>query len=303
MYAELHALSNFSFLRGASHPEEMVAQAKSLGYRALALTDECSLAGVVRAHTAAKQCGLPLIIGAELRCADGLKLVALAAIRAGYGALCRLISRARRSGVKGSYRLEREHLENALDGCLIIWLPSAGRAPLPQHAEDGHWLRERFTGRLWIGVELLTGGFDARRLELLEALGAKLELPCVAAGDAHMHRRSRRALQDVLTAIRLKIPVCTAGLRLLPERRALPAAAARVSSSCIRPRCSRKRSPSPSAARSTSMSCATSIPRKSCPRAKRPPAICATSPGRAAPSAGPAARRRPCARGSSTSCA
>ncbi|MGA2342757.1 MAG: error-prone DNA polymerase, partial [Steroidobacteraceae bacterium] len=217
MYAELHALSNFSFLRGASHPEEMVAQAKSLGYRALALTDECSLAGVVRAHTAAKQCGLPLIIGAELRSADELKLVALATDRAGYGALCRLISRARRSGVKGSYRLEREYLENALDGCLIIWLPPAGRAPLPQHAEDGRWLRERFEGRLWIGVELLTGGFDAHRLELLEALGTQLELPCVAAGDAHMHRRSRRALQDVLTAIRLKIPVSTAGLRLFPN--------------------------------------------------------------------------------------
>jgi DNA-directed DNA polymerase III PolC len=217
MYAELHALSNFSFLRGASHPEEMVAQAKSLGYRALALTDECSLAGAVRAHTAAKQCGLPLIIGAELRCTDELKLVALATDRAAYGALCRLISRARRSGVKGSYRLEREYLENALDGCLILWLPPPGCAPLPQHAEDGRWLRERFEGRLWIGVELLTGGFDAHRLELLEALGTRLELPCVAAGDAHMHRRSRRALQDVLTAIRLKIPVSTAGLRLFPN--------------------------------------------------------------------------------------
>jgi error-prone DNA polymerase len=217
VYAELHSLSNFSFLRGASHPEEMVAQAKSLGYRALALTDECSLAGVVRAHTAAKQCGLPLIIGAEFRCADGLKLVALAVDRSGYGALCRLISRARRRVAKGCYRLEREDLENALAGCLIVWLPPAGRAPLPQHGEDGHWLRERFAGRLWIGVELLTGGFDARRLDQLETLGEKLELPCVAAGDAHMHRRGRRALQDVLTAIRLKIPLSAAGLNLYPN--------------------------------------------------------------------------------------
>jgi DNA-directed DNA polymerase III PolC len=217
VYAELHSLSNFSFLRGASHPEEMVAQAKSLGYRALALTDECSLAGVVRAHTAAKQCGLTLIIGAELRCADGLKLVALAADRTGYGALCRLISRARRRAAKGSYRLEREYLESALESCLIIWLPPAGHAPLPRHGEDGRWLRERFEGRLWIGVELLTGGFDARRLDQLEALGEKLELPCVAAGDAHMHRRSRRALQDVLTAIRLRTPLSAAGLRLYPN--------------------------------------------------------------------------------------
>src|ERR1700678_417358 len=137
MYAELHALSNFSFLRGASQPEELVARAKTLGYRALALTDECSLAGVVRAHTEAKRCELPLIVGAELNCGaysgrgagpgrgadpdrgtDDLKIVALAADRASYGALCRLISRARRAGAKGSYRLEGQDLEKPLDGCL-----------------------------------------------------------------------------------------------------------------------------------------------------------------------------------------
>ena len=123
MYAELHALSNFSFLRGASHPEELVLQARTLGYRALALTDECSLAGVVRAHVAAKQSGLQLIIGAEFTCADGLKLVALATDRAGYGALSRLISRCRRAAAKGGYALERTGLEDSLDGCLLIWLP------------------------------------------------------------------------------------------------------------------------------------------------------------------------------------
>jgi error-prone DNA polymerase len=231
VYAELHALSNFSFLRGASQPEELVGRAKALGYEALALTDECSLAGVVRAHTEARRCELPLIIGAELRCgadpdrvapepdsgADELKLVALATDRASYGALCRLISRARRAGAKGSYRLERPDLEHALDGCLILWLPSGGRIPLPRQESDGRWLRERFAGRLWIGVELLTGGFDARRLQLLDALGKKLGLPLVAAGDVHMHRRGRRALQDVLTAIRLKVPLGAAGTKLHPN--------------------------------------------------------------------------------------
>ncbi len=217
MYAELHALSNFSFLRGASQPEELIEQAKYLDYRALALTDECSLAGVVRAHVAAKRQDLPLIIGTELHCADALKLVALATDRAGYGAMSRLISRARCASAKGSYALERTDLENALDGCLIVWLPRAGRAALPQHVEDGRWLRERFAGRLWIGVELLTGGFDARRLELLGTLGKALELPQVAAGDVHMHRRSRRALQDVLTAIRLNTPLERAGMRLFPN--------------------------------------------------------------------------------------
>jgi error-prone DNA polymerase len=211
MYAELHALSNFSFLRGASHPQELVQQAAKLGYRALAITDECSLAGVVRAHVAARQCGLPLIIGAELTCADELKLVALATDRTSYGALSRLVSRCRRAAAKGGYTLARGQLENSLEGCLILWLPHAGRAALPQHEQDGRWLRERFAGRLWVGVELLTGGFDARRLEVLEALGKALDLPRVAAGDVHMHRRSRRALQDVLTAIRLQAPLSAVG--------------------------------------------------------------------------------------------
>jgi len=216
MYAELHALTNFSFLRGASQPEELVLQAVKLGYRALAITDECSLAGVVRAHIAAKQHGLPLIIGAEFTCVDGLKLVVLATDRASYGALSRLVSRCRRATAKGRYTLERDDLVNSLDGCLIIWLPRSGRVPLPQHG-DGRWLRERFSGRVWIGVELLTAGCDTRRLEFLEMLGKELDLPCVAAGDVHMHRRSRRALQDVLTAIRLKTPLNAAGYALFPN--------------------------------------------------------------------------------------
>jgi error-prone DNA polymerase len=217
VYVELHTLSNFSFLRGASQPEELIAQAKRLNYCGLALTDECSLAGVVRAHVAAKQHGLPLIIGTELTCIDELKLVVLATDRASYGAMSRLISRARRAEPKGRYSLKRTDLEDALDGCLIIWLPRADRASSQRQEEDGRWLRERFPGRLWIGVELLTGGFDVRRLELLEALGKALELPGVAAGDVHMHRRSRRALQDVLTAIRLGKPLQAAGYAVFPN--------------------------------------------------------------------------------------
>jgi error-prone DNA polymerase len=217
VYVELHALSNFSFLRGASHPEELAAQAKELNYRGLALTDECSLAGAVRAHVAAKRHGLRLILGTELNCTDGLKLVALATDRASYGAMSRLISRARRATVKGRYALARADLENALDGCLILWLPRAGRALAPGQEADGRWLRERFAGRLWLGVELLTGGCDARRLELLETLGKTLELPRVAAGDVHMHRRSRRALQDVLTSIRLNTPLQALGHAVFPN--------------------------------------------------------------------------------------
>ena len=128
MYAELHALSHYSFLRGASSPEELVAQAKRLGYRALALTDECSLAGVVRAHLAAKAHALALIVGAEFVCGCGLKVIALATSRRGYAALSRLISRARRASPKGRYALAREDLADALADCLILWLPPAGTA-------------------------------------------------------------------------------------------------------------------------------------------------------------------------------
>ena len=217
MYAELHAVTNFSFLRGASQPEELVLQAAALQYRALAITDECSVAGVVRAHIAAKKCGLPLIVGAEFNCRDDLKFVALATDRAGYGALCRLVSKARRATSKGSYALERADLDRALEGCLIIWLPGRTRTEPAGQDRDGRFLRERFAGRLWIGVELLTGGCDTRRLALLQELGRTLELPLVATGDVHMHRRSRRALQDVLTSIRLNTPLSEVGYALHPN--------------------------------------------------------------------------------------
>jgi error-prone DNA polymerase len=232
VYVELHALSNFSFLRGASQPEELVAQAKALNYAGLALTDECSLAGVVRAHIAAKEHGLPLIIGTELNCLEPtpagrprgeghgpsqLKVIVLATDRASYGALSRLISKARRATRKGCYSLTRADLENALPGCLIIWLPRMDKAGPQRQEQEGRWLRERFSGNLWIGVELTTCGHDARRLEWLETLGKTLQLPCVAAGDVHMHRRNRRALQDVMTAIRLRVPLHAAGYALYPN--------------------------------------------------------------------------------------
>ncbi len=208
-YAELHCLSNFSFQRGASHPEELVARAASLGYAALAITDECSLAGVVRAHAAAREQGLKLIVGSELHCEEGLALVLLATSRAGYARLSALISRARRRSAKGEYRLLREDLACGVPGCLALWLPGAE----PCEA-DARWLAARFTDRLWLAVELLADGQDAQRLTQLRHLGTKLGIACMASGDVHMHVRSRRALQDVLVAIGLGVPVAKAGLAL-----------------------------------------------------------------------------------------
>src|SRR5881392_1682891 len=125
-YAELHALSNFSFLRGASHPEELVLRAQALGYKALALTDECSLAGAVRAHFAAKECGLPLIYGTEIT-VHKAKLVVLATDRRSYGAISALITTGRRRGKKGAYSLTLTDVEAlAPSGALALWVPNSG---------------------------------------------------------------------------------------------------------------------------------------------------------------------------------
>ena len=204
-YAELHCLSNFSFLRGASHPEELVERAHALGYKALALTDECSLAGAVRAHQAAKECGLPLILGTEVTVEKDLKLVLLATDRRSYGAISSLITTGRRRSPKGRYSLGRDDVEKlSATGALVLWVPGEDLAPAP-------WLAERFGGACWIAAELHCGSHDHGKLTELERASARFALPLVACGDVHMHVRSRRRLQDVLTAVRLRKPVAQCG--------------------------------------------------------------------------------------------
>ncbi len=213
-YAELHTLSNFTFLRGASHPEELVQRAVEQGYSALALTDECSVSGVVRAHMAAKEAGLKkLIIGSEIQLVTGLKLVVLAQNRRGYTSLCELISRGRRAAEKGCYVLAATDFQNALPDCLVLWVPDN---QLILGAEDS-WILDAFAGRLWIAVELLADGLHRQRLERLRVLGETLDLPLVASGDVHMHYRARRALQDTLTAIREGLTLEQAGFVLYPN--------------------------------------------------------------------------------------
>jgi error-prone DNA polymerase len=227
-YAELHALSNFSFLRGASHPAELVTRAQALGYRALALTDECSLAGAVRAYEAARALPevpggrLKLIIGAEFSTTGALKLVLLAPSQSAYAQLCRLITLGRRRSQKGTYRLQRSDFEQGLADCLALWVPSPGIATgAAGLMRQAHWLRECFPARAWVAVELHRGPDDAAWLAQLCALGQRSGVPLVAAGDVHLHTRSRRALQDVLTAVRHGCTVDAAGSRLFPnaERR------------------------------------------------------------------------------------
>ena len=208
-YAELHCRTNFSFLSAASDPEALVRRAHDLGYRALAITDECSLAGVVRAHAEAKCCGLPLIIGSEICLADGLRLVLLATSREGYGDLSQLITLGRRRAGKGRYRLERGDLEQGLADCLAMLLP--GPEPDLSQAE---WLQSRFPGRAWIGVELHRTGADRARLALLQSLASAVGLPLVAAGGVLMRDPGQQPLLDAMTAIRLGKTLAEAGLAL-----------------------------------------------------------------------------------------
>ncbi|WP_198651432.1 error-prone DNA polymerase [Dyella sp. C11] len=211
-YAELHCLSNFSFQRGASSARELFERAKECGYRALAITDECSLAGIVRAYEASRDTGLKLIVGAEFQVEDGPKLVLLCENLEGYVSMCALITRGRREAEKGEYRVTRADFADALPGTLALWLPTSD-AP----SQHGQWLQSLFGDRLWLAVELHRGPDDSRRLSKLTLLAESLALPMVATGDVHMHVRRRRALQDVMTAIRHHRTVAEAGDLLFPN--------------------------------------------------------------------------------------
>lgn len=210
-YAELHTLSNFSFLRGASDPRELVAAAAELGYASIAITDECSVAGVVRAHEEAKKRGIKLISGSELQCDDGLTIIALAQSRRGYGALCQLITRARRAARKGSYSLSREDLRGSLPECLLLWVPHR------DDDNDGKWLRQHFDGRLWLAIELHSLIDDSVQLRIERARARRVGLPAVACTGALIHHVDRQPLLDVVTAIRLVLPVSECGYALEPN--------------------------------------------------------------------------------------
>ncbi|MDY0105844.1 MAG: error-prone DNA polymerase [Giesbergeria sp.] len=216
-YAELRCISNFTFLRGASRPEELVERARELGYRALAITDECSMAGVVRAHVAAQAIGQPLLLGSQFGIAprnEGeapFTLVLLAQNLQGYGNLCAFITKLRRASEKGSYHLTLDQITGAeLTDCLALLCPDR-QATDAQLAAMGRWTLGHFTGRCWIGVEQLRRLDDELWLHRLRTLSELTALPLVAVGDVHMHVRSRKPLQDVLTATRIGKPLTECG--------------------------------------------------------------------------------------------
>jgi error-prone DNA polymerase len=215
-YAELACTSNFTFLTGASHPQELVARAAELGYKAIALTDECSLAGVVRALEETQRCterGLPiqLIPGSSFRLENGSRLILLPLDHAGYTQICTLVTQGRRNAPKGKYALPDSSFEHGLDRCLAVWLPLAEDDLL-----TAHWLTAYFPDRCWLGASLHLGPDDKVRLEHLLATARATGLPVTACGDIQMHTRSRRMLHDVLAAIRHGCPVSELGYRSLP---------------------------------------------------------------------------------------
>ncbi|MBS3800426.1 MAG: error-prone DNA polymerase, partial [Thioalkalivibrio sp.] len=220
-YAELTAISNFSFLYGASHPEELVDRARALGYRALALTDIASLAGVVRAHAAAKECGLRLILGARLVLEEGPDLTLLVRDATGYRALCRLLTQSRRAAEKGHYRLNRADLDAVTARTRAGWhvllrvTPDSAEGTRLEHAE---WLAAWApAGHAHLAVSQLRTPEDASLAACARRLGTTTGLPIVACGDVYMHSRGRRALQDVLTALRLRTTVAEAAPARFPS--------------------------------------------------------------------------------------
>ncbi len=211
-YAELHCLSNFSFQRGASDAKELFERAKQQGYAALAITDECSMAGIVRALEASEASDLKLIVGSELQVENGPKLVLLAETLPGYQRLCQLITKARMRAEKGTYRSLREDFEGDHEGLLALWIPAADPDP-----DEARWVKAKFPQRTWLAIELHRGPDDSRRLQALQQLARQLDIPAVASGDVHMHVRKRRMLQDTLTAIRLHSTLAEAGYALFPN--------------------------------------------------------------------------------------
>jgi len=210
-FAELHCISNFSFLRGASHPEELVQQAAELGYHAIAITDECSLAGIVKAHVAAKHYNIKLLIGSEINLTDQLKLVLLAPNRQAYAELSSLITLARRRSPKGEYHLELKDLEFNIKNCLVIWVPSKDKA---NNFHNGKVLKRYVGQRLWLGVQFFYEGNDKRRYFDWLELARTYDIALVACNDVHMHTDERKMLQDTLTAIRHNTPVQQLGTKL-----------------------------------------------------------------------------------------
>lgn len=212
MFAELHCKSHYSFLTGSSAPEELIYQAAALGYQALAITDECSYAGIVKAYKASKDCDVKLIVGSEFLLetdAYAIKLVLLAPNRTAYSEVSALITKGRRRSKKGEYRLSTKDLQFGLQHCLAIYVPEhiLSITAESQLLIQARALKKYFKRRLWLGVGLFFSSSDQQHYRNCERTARALKINMVACNDVHMHSQQNKPLQDTLTAIRLNTTV------------------------------------------------------------------------------------------------
>jgi error-prone DNA polymerase len=212
-YAELQVTSNFTFLEGASHAEELAMRAAELGHAAIAITDRNSLAGIVRAHVVCKAQNIRLIVGCRLDLRDGNSLLCLPTDRAAYGRLCELLTLGKRRTIKGACELHYADLAAYSEGQVFIAL--APQNANPQLEGFLTRLRRDFPRQSYLAISHRYQGDDAERLYDLHALADRIGLPLVATNDVLYHVPERRILQDVLTCIRHGCTIDAAGLRLL----------------------------------------------------------------------------------------
>ena len=212
-YAELNVTSNFTFLTGASHPEELVEQAQELGLPAIAITDTNTFAGVVRAHAAALDAGIRYIVGVRLVLEDGEELLAYPKDRMAYGRLCRLLTIGKRRTIKGECNLTIDDVAQWAEGSYLIALDIS-----TEHISK---LSAKYSGSLFVGLSPTYDGADEERFERCAKLAEKLNLPLIATGNVLLHKAARRPLADILTCIREHSTIDNIGKRALlnAERR------------------------------------------------------------------------------------
>lgn len=211
-YAELQITSNFSFLQGASHPQELARQAALLGLTAIAITDRNSIAGIVRAFAAAKETGLRLVVGTRLDLRDGASLLCYPIDRAAYGRLCRLLTTGKRRAPKAECHLMRADLAEFCEGQIFIVL--APDNPGDDFIRELREWQSLCPGNVYLAGQWLHRGDDAVRLARLQEIAHQCGTPLVATNDVHYHAPERRPLQDVLTCIRNRTTITEAGRQL-----------------------------------------------------------------------------------------
>ncbi|MBL0743553.1 error-prone DNA polymerase [Chryseolinea lacunae] len=220
-YTELQVTTNFSFLRGASHPEEMVEQAAIFGYDAIAITDRNTFAGIVRGHVAAKKKGMRIIPSCRLDLLDGPSLLAYPTDIYAYAQLSALLSTGNLRAEKGECHLFKEDVYNHAKGLKFVALPPSSLNDVFDFDDDFkktlREYREAFGEHLYIAASRTYGGDDGKQLHRIAQLATTLHMPMVATNDVHYHHPARRELQDVVTCVREKCTIHNAGFRLHPN--------------------------------------------------------------------------------------